>query len=93
VVLVSVGVKLGVGVKVPSGVNVVVGVSVCVDDGRGVRVGKEVNVAVSVAVGGGGKSWFATGSPNNADATTNENKTIASANHCQPASMYARRVR
>ena len=92
-VLVSVGVKLGVGVKVPSGVNVVVGVSVCVDDGRGVRVGKEVNVAVSVAVGGGGKSWFATGSPNNADATTNENKTIASVSHCQPASIYARRVR
>ncbi|HVF25293.1 MAG TPA: hypothetical protein VNA23_05345 [Anaerolineales bacterium] len=48
---------------------------------------------MSVTVGDGGKSWLATGSPNKADATTNENKTTASASHCQPASMYDRRVR
>jgi len=72
---------------------VAVGVSVFVDVGRGVRVGGGLCVGVSVAVGGGGKSWFATDSPNKADATTNENKTIASVSHCQPASIYARRVR
>jgi len=90
---VSVRVGVGVGVRVPSGVNVAVGVSVFVDDGTGVRVGRGVHVGVIVAVGGGGKSWFATGSPNKADATANENNTIANASHCQPASMYARRVR
>jgi len=58
-----------------------------------VRVGRGVLVGVSVVVGDGGKSWFATGSPNKADATTEENKMIASASHCQPASIYARRVR
>lgn len=81
------------GVRVPSGVNVAVGVSVFIDDGRGVVVGNGVCVGVSVAVGDGGKTWFATVSPNKADATTSENNTIASANHCQPASMYALRVR
>ena len=70
-----------------------VGVRVFVDVGRGVRVGRGVLVGVSVIVGDGGKSWLATGSPNKADATTNENNTIASASHCQPASIYARRVR
>jgi len=70
-----------------------VGVSVFVDVGRGVRVGRGVLVGVRVAVGDGGKSWFATGSPNKADATTDENKKMASASHCQPASIYERRVR
>lgn len=70
-----------------------VGVSVFVEDGRGVVVGRGVCVGVSVTVGEGGKIWFATVSPNKADAATNENNTIASANHCQPASMYALRVR
>ncbi len=70
-----------------------VGVSVFVEDGGGVRVGRGVHVGLSVAVGGGGKSWFATDSPNKAEAAANENNTIASAHHCQPASMYARRVR
>ena len=69
------------------------GVSVFVDDGRGVRVGRGVPVGVIVAVGGSGKIWFATVSPNKADATANEDNTIASANHCQPASIYAWRVR
>ena len=69
------------------------GVSVVVDDGRGVRVGRGVPVGVTVAVGGNGKSWFATDSPNKAAATANEDNTIASASHCQPASIYAWRVR
>ena len=56
-------------------------------------MGRGVLVGVRVVVGEGGKSWFATGSPNKADAPTNENKTIASDSHCQPASIYARRVR
>jgi hypothetical protein len=46
-----------------------------------------------VAVGGSGNNRFATGSPNKADATANEVNTNASASHCQPASMYALRVR
>ena len=70
-----------------------VAVCVFVDVGSEVRVGSGVLVGVRVVVGDGGNSWFATGSPNKADATTDENKTIASASHCQPASIYERRVR
>ena len=70
-----------------------VGVRVFVEVGRGVRVGRGVPVGVSVVVGAGGKSWFATGSPNKADAVATENNTMASASHCQPASIYALRVR
>lgn len=58
--------------------------------GSGVRVGACVGEAVAV---GGGKSWFATGSPNKAEAALKENNTNARVNHCQPASTWARRVR
>lgn len=81
---------MGVGVRVPSGVNVAVAVFVFVDEGMRVALGRGVIVGVAV---GGGKSWFATGSPNMAEATLNENKTSANASHCQPASTCARRVR
>ena len=64
-----------------------------VGDGIKVAVGSGVPVGAIVGVGGGGKSWFATESPNNADARLNENNTNARASHCQPASTYARRVR
>lgn len=84
---------MGVKVRVPSGVNVAVDVFVFVGEGMRVAVGSGVRVGVKVEVGGGGKSWFATGSPNKADATLNENKTSARVNHCQPASTCARRVR
>lgn len=70
-----------------------VGVFVFVGEGIRVEVGSGVHVGVIVGVGGGGKSWFATESPNKADAALNENKTSARVNHCQPASTYARRVR
>jgi hypothetical protein len=63
-----------------------VDVFVFVDDGIGVRVGSGVRVGVTVRVGVGGKNRFAIGSPNKADAIVNENNTIASVSHCQPAS-------
>ena len=69
-----------------------VGVSVFVGEGTSVRVGRGVPVGVIVGVGGGGNSWFATESPNSADARLNENNTSARVSHCQPASTYARRV-
>ena len=78
------------GVRVAVGVPVFVGEGISVAVGRGGRVGVWVGEAVAV---GGGKSWFATGSPNKADATLNENNTDARVNHCQPASTWARRVR
>lgn len=64
-----------------------------VGEGIRVAVGSGVHVGVIVGVGGGGKSWFATESPNTADAALNENKTNARVSHCQPANTYARRVR
>lgn len=67
--------------------------SVFVDEGMRVEVGIGVLVGVMVGVGGGGKSWLATGSPNKADAILNENNTSARVSHCQPASTCARRVR
>ena len=79
--------------RVPSGVNVAVSVSVFVGGGTSVAVGRGVSVGVLVRVGGGGKSWFATGSPNKADATLKESSINATVSHCQPASTCARRVR
>lgn len=81
---------MAVGVRVPSGVNVAVAVLVFVGEGGRVAVGRGVVVGVVV---GGGKRRFATGSPNIADAALNENNTKARVNHCQPASIWARRVR
>lgn len=78
------------GVKVAVAVLELVGDGIRVTVGRGVRVGVCVGEVVAV---GGGKSWFATGSPNKAEARLNENKTNARINHCQPASTWARRVR
>ncbi len=89
-------VKVGVGVNVPSGVKVAVAVLVFVGDGIRVAVGSVVRVGTCVGEGeavGSGKSWFATGSPNNADAALKENNTSARVNHCQPANTCARRVR
>ena len=61
--------------------------SVFVADRMRVEVGRGVLEGVMVGVGGGGKSWFATGSPNKADAKLNENNTSARVSHCQPASI------
>ena len=84
------------GVRVPSGVKVTVAVSVLVTEGVRVAVGGGVVVGVCEGKGvtvGGGKSRFATGSPNKADAVLNENKINARISHCHPASTCARRVR
>jgi hypothetical protein len=48
---------------------------------------------MSVEADVGGKIWLATESPKKAEATVEESKTSASASHCQPASMWERRVR
>ena len=82
--------------RVPSGVNVIVAVFVWVNEGVKVAFGRGVVVGVcegEVVAVGGGKSRFATGSPNKADAVLNENNANARISHCHPASTYARRVR
>ena len=90
----NVAVLLGVAeaVRVPSGVKVAVDVGVRVGDGISVAVGRGVAVDVTVGVGDS-RSWFTTGSPNIADATVNESKRSARISHCQPAIIWARRVR
>jgi len=55
----------------------------------GINVSLESDVEIAIAMGAAvnGKKRFATGSPNKADATVEENKTSANTSHCQPASM------
>lgn len=94
---VAVGVRLGVwvrvavteAVKVPSGVEVelAVGRSVAVEEGTKVALGRGVGVEVGVGVIAPGNTWIATGPPNNAEATVEENSTSDKRSHCQPASM------
>ena len=81
------------GVRVASGVIVAVAVSVSVGEGMGVRVGGGVHVSVTVGIAVGGKTWFASGLPNTAEAPAKDASTKASTSHCQPATMRARRVR
>jgi hypothetical protein len=80
-------VNVGEGVNVPSDVGVALGLSVGVKEGTGVSLGSAVCVSVTIGVTVPGKIWFATGSPNRAEATVEENKTSANKSHCQPASM------
>lgn len=74
---------------VPSGVRVAAGVlvRVCVAEGIAVSLEGEVEIGMEMGAAVGGKNWLATGSPNKADATVEENKTSAKTSHCQPASM------
>lgn len=98
-----VGVRLGIcvlvnvaeGVSVPSGLGVIVsvGFSVAVAEGAGVALGSGVTIGKSTGMSVRGKIWLATGFPNKAEATVDDSKTSASSSHCQPASVYALRVR
>jgi hypothetical protein len=101
-VAVFVGVRLGgrvwvkvrEAVRVPSGVVVTVGRSVGVEVRANVGLGGAVELgSTTIGIWVGAKNRFATGSPSNAEATVEKNRTSASASHCQPASMWALRVR
>jgi hypothetical protein len=95
------GVRLGpavwersaVGVRVATGVRVSVGTAVEVEEGTIAAAVAEVEMGRSTGRGVSARIWFATGSPNKAEATVEENKTRARSSHCQPASIYALRVR
>ena len=89
---IAVGVRLAIGkvneaVKLPSGAKLGVAKSVGVEDGIDVALGDAVEMGITIGSAVGGKNWFATGSPNKADTTVEENKTSANASHCQPASV------
>jgi hypothetical protein len=90
------GVTAGPWLDVPSrmgadsGVRVARGVSVGIADGPNVALGSMGRATGTVVAG---KNWFATGSPNRAEATVDESNTNASNSHCHPASMYSLRVR
>ena len=74
-------------VGVLAGVRVAVTVRVRVDEGTGVSSETVVEAGSKTGISVGEKIWFATGSPNKAEATVEENRTSASSSHCQPASM------
>lgn len=95
------GVRLGpvvwersaVGVRVTAGVRVSVGTAVEIGEETIVTAVGEFEMDRSTGTGVRARIWFATGSPNKAEATVEENKTSARSSHCQPASIYALRVR
>ena len=89
----SVGATVEKGVNVRSRVRVAVGLSVAVGKRTTGALGSGVKRGMSVEADVGGKIWLATESPKKAEATVEESKTSASASHCQPASMWERRVR
>ena len=68
------------------------GVLVCIGDGIGVAVGNDVKVTVAIGTDGGEKIFFATVSPNNADAIVHDKSTNEIKSHCQPARIRACRV-
>lgn len=74
-------------VKVLAGVRVAVNVRVRVAEGIGVSSGPVVEAGSETGISVGEKIWLATGSPNKAEATVEENRTSASSSHCQPASI------
>jgi hypothetical protein len=84
-VAVARGASVGLGVRVADGVSV--------SAGNKAAVGIGVDTSVTVGLGAGEKSRFATEGPNKADAAVNVNNTNDAISHCQPVIMRARRVR